>query len=82
MKNYRVMLDISNIYPSIRHLYLKAYKSPFPTVFVTAADPDGACFDAIYGLIKILLDQDPSVNMRIICRKIRRESRIDKIYCL
>jgi hypothetical protein len=76
------MLDISNIYPSIRHLYLKTYNSPFPTVFVIAADPDGACVDAIYGLIKILLDQDPSVNMRIICRKIRRESRIDKIYSL
>jgi hypothetical protein len=76
------MLDISNIYPLIRHLHLKAYNSPFPTVFVTAADPDDACGDAIYGLIKILLDQDPSVDMRIICRKIRRESRIDKIYCL
>lgn len=82
MKNYRVMLDISNIYPLIRHLHLRAYNSPFPTVFVTAADPDDACGDAIYGLIKILLDQDPSVDMRIICRKIRRESRIDKVYCL
>jgi len=82
MKNYRVMLDISNIYPSIRHLYLKAYNSPFPTIFVTAEDPDGACVDAIFGLIKIILDQDPSINMRILCRKLRRESRIDKIYCL
>jgi hypothetical protein len=82
MKNYRVMLDISNIYPLIRHLYLKAYNSPFPTVFVTAADPDGACVDAIYGLIKIILNQDPSIDMRIVCRKIRRESRIDKVHCL
>lgn len=76
------MLDISNIFPDIRHLYLKGYNSPFPTIFVTAADPDDACVDAIFGLIKIVLDQDPSVKMRIICRKIRRQARIDKIYCL
>ena len=82
MKNYRVMLDISNIYPQIRHLYLKGYGSPFPTLFITATDPDMACVDVINGLIKILLDQDPSISMRIICRKIRRESRIDKVYSL
>jgi hypothetical protein len=82
MKNYRVMLDISNIYVHIRHLNLKGYNSPFPTVFITATDPDMVCVDVINGLIKILLDQDPSINMRIICRKIRKQSRIDKIYSL
>ena len=82
MRNYRVMLDISNIFPSIRHLFLKGYNSPFPTIFVTAKDPDSACVDVIYNLIKIILDQDPSIKMRIICRKIRKEARIDKIYGL
>jgi hypothetical protein len=76
------MLDISNIYAKIRHLYLKGYGSPFPTIFITATDPDMACVDAINGLIKILLNQDSSINMRIICRRIRRESRIDKVYSL
>lgn len=82
MKNYRVMLDISNIYPLIRHLMLRNYNSPFPTIFITATDPDMVCLDAINGLIKILLDQDSSIKMRIICRRLRREARIDKIYSL
>ena len=82
MKNYRVMLDISNIYPLIRTFNLKGYGSPFPTIFITATDPDMVCIDVINGLIKILLDQDCSINMRIICRKIRKEARIDKIYSL
>lgn len=76
------MLDISNIFTYIKHLSLKSYNCPFPTIFLSAPDPDGACFDVINGLIKIILDQDSSINMRIICRKLRREARIDKIYSL
>lgn len=77
------MLDICNIYPLIRHLNLKSgYNCPFPTIFISAKDPDEACVDVINNLIKIILDQDSSIAMRIICRKIRRESRIDRVLSL
>lgn len=82
MINFRIMLDISNIYRDIKHLNLKKYNSPFPTLFVSAKDPDDACNLVINALIEIIIEQDSSINMRIICKKIRRKSKIDKIYIL
>lgn len=82
MKTYRIMLDISNVFSRIKHLFLKSYNSPFPTIFINADDPDDACFEVVNDLIKIIMSQNPSIEMRIICREIRRKSRIDKIYLL
>lgn len=82
MINFRIMLDISNIYVDIKHLKLKKYNSPFPTIFVSAKDPDDACYKVIQNLINLLMEQDNSIDMRIVCRKIKRESKIDKIYIL
>ena len=82
MKNFRVTLDISKVFSNIKHLHLRGYKSPFPTIFLSASDPDDACLIAINSLIKLLLDQDPSIHMRVICRRIRLTSRIDKVELL
>lgn len=82
MINFRIMLDISNVYIDIRHLKLKKYNSPFPTIFISAKDPDDACHKVINNLINIIMSQDSSMEMRVACRKIRRESKIDKIYIL
>lgn len=76
------MIDISNVFSKIRHLFLKSYNSPFPTIFITSSDPDEACFEVFNDLIKIIMNQNSSVEMRIICREIRKKSRIDKIYQL
>jgi hypothetical protein len=76
------MLDISNVFSRIKHLFLKSYNSPFPTIFINAKDPDDACYIVLYDLLKILIKQNSSIEMRIICREIRRKSRIDKIYQL
>lgn len=76
------MLDISNIYREIKHLNLKKYNSPFPTIFLTATDPDDACSLVFDSLIKIIMDQDPSIQMRIICRKLKRICKIDKLEIL
>lgn len=82
MKNYRLMLDISRVFDKIKHLILRSYNSPFPTIFISANNPDEACRLAFDQLIKILIDQNPSITMRILCRKLKRECRIDKIYLL
>lgn len=82
MKNYRIMLDISSIFNEIKHLHLRSYNSPFPVVFISANDPDDACYLVINQLIKIILDQNASIKYRILCRKIKLLSRIDKIYIL
>lgn len=82
MINFRIMLDISNVYKEIKHLNLKKYNSPFPTIFLTATDPDDACVLVFDLLIKIIIDQDPSIKMRIICRKLKQLSKIDKLEIL
>lgn len=82
MINFRIMLDISNVYKDISHLKLKNYSSPFPTIFVSANDPDEACNLAILQLIDLIIRQDSSIKMRLICRRIRKYSKIDKIYIL
>lgn len=76
------MLDISSVYKDIKHLILKSYSSPFPTIFLVANNPDEACTICIYNLLKILMSQDSSIKMRIICRRIRRSCKIDKVYIL
>jgi hypothetical protein len=80
MRTYRILLDISNVFSKIRHLFLKTYNSPFPTIFVNADNPDDACFIVFNDLIKIIMKQNQSIEMRIICRKIVKESRIDRVY--
>jgi hypothetical protein len=82
MKNYRIMLDITSVYIKIKHLILRSYNSPFPTIFISAKDPDEACRLVFDELITLLIHQDPSIKMRIICRQIKRYCRIDKIYSL
>lgn len=82
MINYRIMLDISNIFKDIKHLKLKKYDSPFPTIFVSASNPDDACYLVMLNLIEIILKQDSSAYMRLICKKIRKLSKIDKVYIL
>lgn len=76
------MLDISNIYRDIKHLNLKKYDSPFPTIFISAKDPDDACYICFIELIKIIMDQEPTIKMRIVCKNLKRLCKIDKIYIL
>lgn len=82
MKNYRIMLDISQVFNRIKHLSLKSYNAPFPTIFISASDADEACRLAFDELITLILNQNPSITMRIICREIKRKCRIDKVYVL
>lgn len=76
------MLDISSIYKEISHLKLKNYASPFPTIFLSARDPDEACLMCFDNLIDIILLQDCTIDMRIICKNIKILCKIDKIYIL
>lgn len=82
MRNYRIMLDISQVFNKIKNLLLRSYNCPFPTVFISAEDPDEACRLAFDELITIILNQNPSIAMRITCREIKRKCRIDKVYVL
>ena len=68
---FKVHLDLSLIINRLIRFNLHEYDSTQPIVFVEAADPDGACFKAIFNLIQIILKQDSSIEYRLLCRSIR-----------
>ena len=78
---FKIHLDLSLIINRLSRFNLHEYNSTRPIVFIEAADPDGACFKAIFDLIQIILKQDDSIEARLLCRNIREEIRIIKVSC-
>ena len=82
MRNFRLTVDLSNFYVELKKFTLREYSIPFALIFVEAADPDEACYLILAKLCKLLIDQDPSIETRLLCRRIKRELRIEKITAL
>jgi hypothetical protein len=66
----------------LKRFSLKEFSLPFTLIFIEEDNPDDACYELITRLIKIILSQDQSIPARILCRKIRKKIRIDKIQSL
>ena len=78
---FKIRLDLSLIINRLIRFDLQEYDSTQPIVFIEAANPDDACFKAIFNLIQIILKQDSSIEARLLCRSIREDVRILKISC-
>ena len=76
---YKIYLDLSLIISRLKSFHLQKYNSKFPIVFVEAKSPDDACFKATYLLIKLILDQDDTIETRLLCRSIKKDIRILKV---
>ena len=76
---YKIHLDMTLVIARLISFKLKEYNSNFPIVFVEAKDPDEACFKAMYGLIQTILQQDDSIETRLLCRSIKEDVRIVKV---
>ena len=76
---FKVHLDMTFIIARLTKFRLGRYYSLHPIIFVDAADPDGACFKAVYGLIQTILKQDESIDTRLLCRSIKQDLRITKV---
>ena len=81
MMIFKIRLDLSLIINRLIRFDLQEYDSTQPIVFIEAANPDDACFKAIFNLIQIILKQDASIEARLLCRSIREDIRILKISC-
>jgi hypothetical protein len=79
MRNFRLSIDLSDLYIELRKFVLREYSLPFSLIFIEANDPDDACYMVLIKLMKLLMDQDPSLETRILCKKIKKHMRIDKI---
>ena len=80
MKTYKVFMDLTLIIYELTKFDLKQYNTSFPIVFVESDDPDGACYKALYRLIQIILRQDASMETTMLCRKLKNEIRITKVF--
>jgi hypothetical protein len=82
MRNYKIFIDFFDVYEDLIKFDLYEFHSPFTIIFIEALDPDDACNIAALRLMRMIMKQDASIQTRIICRKIRKHIRIDKVYAL
>jgi hypothetical protein len=82
MRNYKISIDISDLYLELLDLDMKEYTQPFMLVFVEAKDPDDACFKILLRMIQIILNNGKTIENRILCKKLKYNLRIEKIYSL
>lgn len=82
MPNYRIHLDLSDIHRELDNYVLYDYRTPFCLSFVEAGSPDDACHAVLVRVMKSIVKQKNDIETRILCRKIRKHYRVDKIDCL
>lgn len=79
MRNFKVILDLSDCFHKISHFKLREFDAPFLIIFVQAHDPDEVCYELVNKLIDRILKIDCSINSRVLCREIKKLVRFDKI---
>lgn len=82
MRNFKISIDLVDVHIELKKFSLREYSLPYSLIFVEADDPDDACHLVLYRLIKLLMDQDSSIETRILCKKLKKYMRIDKIKSL
>lgn len=82
MQNFRLSIDLSDIYIELSKLDLREYNAPFLLKFIEADNPDDACYKIIQRIINEIMKTSISIKNRILCRKIKIFIRIDKIEIL
>tara|TARA_B100000085_G_scaffold283901_1_gene315635 strand:- start:2812 stop:3060 length:249 start_codon:yes stop_codon:yes gene_type:complete len=79
MQSFRVTLDLADLQKDLEFFKLGKFKLPFCMVFVEAKNPDDACRKVVIELINKIMNQDCSTGSRVLCQKIKRLIRIDRI---
>ena len=82
MRNFKISIDLSDVYLELQHLNLDQYTVPFMTVFVEADNPDEACRVITKRILKEIMKNGSSIENRVLCQKIKKLIRIDKIESL
>ena len=82
MPNFRLHLDLLDFYIQLKEYNITEFRMPFCLYFIEASDPDEACSLVVFRLCSILMKVNSEMKTRILCRKIRKKMRIDKIEAL
>lgn len=82
MRNFKISLDLSNIFREIRPYKLRDFDAPFLIIFTQAQDPDEVCHEITMRIIYQLLKIDNSIETMVLCRKVKKQIRFDRIQFL
>jgi len=82
MPNYRISIDLVDLYRDIENYSLREYRLPFSLYILEADNPDDASHTIMMRIMRALMKKDTSIETRILCRRIRRSLRLDKIETL
>lgn len=82
MRNYKLYIDLVDLYEFIQEFDLLEYRNFFMIVFVEAADPDDACHLVRKRIKHSIMDASQTLKARIACRMVNYLLRIDKVYSL
>ena len=82
MRNFKIYIDLSDVYLELAKLDLRKFRDPFDVVFVEAENPDEACLIVIRRIVSAIMQESDSLTNRILCEKLKRTIRIDRIESL
>jgi hypothetical protein len=82
MPNYRISLDLADVQDELSKYDLREYRLPFSMYILEADNPDDACYTILKRIMHSVMKQKNTIESRILCRKIRRSMRLDKVECL
>tara|TARA_A100001201_G_C3990001_1_gene171292 strand:+ start:336 stop:584 length:249 start_codon:yes stop_codon:yes gene_type:complete len=82
MPNYRVMIDLADVFLDLEKYSLREYRQPFSLYILEADNPDGVCHEIMQRIMRAIIKEDASIDGRIMCRKIRKYLRIDRVEIL
>lgn len=79
MQNFKIYTNLSDIYLEVKVLDVKELREPFDIIFLESDNPDDACHEVVQRYIKAVMSNSQTIEDRIICEKIKKFLRIDRI---
>lgn len=73
-------MDLSAVILKLRKFKLETYNNAFPIIFVSASNPDDACYKAISNLATIIFKQDQSNETIKLFKELSYEIKILQLY--
>ena len=82
MPNYRIMIDLADVFIELEKYSLREYRQPFCLYILEAENPDDACHEIMHRIMDEILKEGVTIDARIMCRKIRKYLRVDRVEVL
>lgn len=76
------MIDLADIFLELEKYSLREYRQPFCLYILEAENPDAACHEIMHRIMNAILKEDSTIESRIMCRKIRKYLRVDRVEVL